>query len=96
VLQDGAAAAAHAAAPPPRPVAAAHAVDEQAARTAALDALCLEFAEYDRELLAGMVEDQGGDAREVTLMLRRIKRQAQNSKRRTEGEGAGGAAKRQR
>jgi hypothetical protein len=48
-----------------------------------------------RALLAGLVEDQGGDAREVTLMLRRNKRQALNSKRRAkEAEGSGGGASR--
>jgi hypothetical protein len=79
----------------------ATAAAEEAARNAALDALCLEFADYDRELLAGMVEDQQGDAREVTLMLRRMKRQAAASQRQAAGGAAPGekgaaAAKRKR
>lgn len=75
--EEGAAPSVAAAPPASRPVAAA--ADEQTARNAALDALCLEFADHDRELLAGMLDDQGGDAREVTLMLRRMRRQAQRS-----------------
>ena len=34
-----------------------------------------EFPEYDRCLLEGMVDDQGGDVKEVQAMLRRMKRQ---------------------
>jgi hypothetical protein len=57
------------------------------AQAKAVEALCTEFAEYDRGLIDGLLEDQGGDIPEVHAALRRMRNQAKVAKRKTDGSG---------
>ena len=60
----------------------------------AVEALFTEFAEYDRSLIEGMLEDQGGDIPEVQAALRRMRNQARLAKRKADSTGGARAAKR--
>uniref|UniRef100_A0A383VGC2 RING-type E3 ubiquitin transferase n=1 Tax=Tetradesmus obliquus TaxID=3088 RepID=A0A383VGC2_TETOB len=65
-----------------QPAAAAAAAAPAASRYAAeLSQLCESFPDFDRELIAGMLEDQGGDVEEVHAYLKRMKNQLNHAKR---------------
>ena len=74
----------------PKPSAAELAAAES---SKAVEALYTEFAEYDRSLIDGLLEDQGGDVPEVQAALRRMRNQARQVKRKadtSEGPARGG------
>ena len=60
----------------------------------AVEALFTEFAEYDRSLIEGMLEDQGGDIPEVQAALRRMRNQARLAKRKADSTEGARVAKR--
>lgn len=64
-----------------------------AASTGALDALCEEFGEYDRSLVAALLEQEDGDEAAVRYALRRMLNQEKAEERKRKRLAAAGAAK---
>ena len=70
----------------------------QRAQAAALAALYLDFAEFDKVLIDGLLSDQRGDVKEVSAQLRLMRRQQKSvdakAKRQAAGQPEAGSSKR--